>query len=210
MTQHHLQTDTEEDKILSDGKCLTPFQRKLLQKALQDNNLSKKYRQRIQIMLLTDEGKHITEICRELGCSHITVRNWSMIAYSGQAHNWKSSPLGRPKSVSSQYLERLKELVSHSPKEIQIPGKSYTYPIAHWTAKKLSQHLKAELGIQLSDRHINRLLKDMGLATRQLSSNLPENTDDENLVIGDLSSVQVSDVGDWWTFQPFKISTIGN
>jgi ATP-binding cassette, subfamily B, bacterial HlyB/CyaB len=50
---------------------LTPFQRKLLHKSLQED-LPESYRQRIQIMLLADEGKSQTQICKTLGCSPAT------------------------------------------------------------------------------------------------------------------------------------------
>jgi transposase len=145
---------------------LTTFQGKLLQKTLQDENLSDKYRQRIQIMLLADEGKTQAQICQQLGCSPITVRHWITMARTGQANNWLSSPLGRPKVVNDEYLERLKELVTQSPKQVNIPNTPYKYVNTYWTANKLSQHLQKELGIELSDRQINRLLKEMGLSSR--------------------------------------------
>jgi transposase len=76
--------------------------------------------------------------------------------------------LGRPKIVNHQYIERLKELVSSSPRE-------YGYAFSDWTAQWLSKHLAKELGIQISDRHINRLLKQMGLSTKRKSSLTTEN-----------------------------------
>ena len=121
---------------------LTPFQRKLLQNSLQDD-LSKQYRQRIQIMLLADEGKSQSEICQTVGCSVPMARHWIMIARLGQAHNWQQQPPGRPHKVNSEYLERLKELVSNSPKD-------YDYPFQRWTAHWLSKHLAQEFGIQLT------------------------------------------------------------
>lgn len=138
---------------------LTPFQRKALQKILEQEGLPKKYRQRIQIMLLADEGKTQSQICQLVNCSRMTVRHWILVAKSGEAHNWNSSPLGRPKIVDEQYRERLKELMSHSPKD-------FGYSFRRWTAQWLSKHLAKELGVEVGVRHINRLLKEMGLSTR--------------------------------------------
>jgi transposase len=72
---------------------------------------------------------------------------------------WNQQPVGRPKTINDQYLDRLKELVSHSPKQ-------FGYPFDRWTAQWLRKHLLQETGVAISDRHINRLLKQMGLSTR--------------------------------------------
>jgi transposase len=148
-------------------RVLTSFQRKLLQKRLQEN-LSESYRQRIEIMMLTDEGKTQTEICQTLGCCSATARHWMHVARSGMAHQWQDSPVGRPRAVNEEYLERLKELVNSNPRD-------YDYSFRRWTANWLSKHLAKEFGIQVSERHVKRLLKQMGLSTR-----LKPNTTEEN------------------------------
>jgi diguanylate cyclase (GGDEF)-like protein/PAS domain S-box-containing protein len=68
--------------------------------------------------------------------------------------------LGRSKVTTDEYLGRLQELVSSSPKD-------YGYSRKQWTGQMLKQHLARELGIEVSDRHINRLLQRMGLSIRQ-------------------------------------------
>lgn len=138
--------------------CLTPAQRQLLLQSLQPH-LRPEYSRRIQIMLLTDEGNSRAQICQKIGCAPETARYWMTIAQSGQAHRWHDHTIGRPKAVHSLYCNRLKELVSQHPHQ-------HGYPFQRWTAKWLSQHLEKEFGIPISDRHINRLLKQMGLATR--------------------------------------------
>jgi transposase len=152
-----VQDDIKEEKAFT-GKYLTSFQRQLLQKSLQED-LSNAYRQRIQIMLLADEEKSQAQICRILGCCPATVRHWTHIVRAGIALQWQECPFGRQKIVNDQYLERLQELVSHSPRD-------YGYCFERWTANWLSKYLAKELGIQVSDRHVARLLKQMGLSTR--------------------------------------------
>ncbi|MEQ8756501.1 MAG: helix-turn-helix domain-containing protein [Coleofasciculus sp. G1-WW12-02] len=166
---------------------LTPFQRKRLQKSLQ-GDLATHYRQRIEIMLLADEGKTQTEICKRLGCCPATARHWILMAHSGMAHQWQDSPRGRPKAVNEDYLERLQELVSRSPRE-------FGYSFQRWTANWLAKHLAQEFGIQVSDRHINRLLTQMGLSTRQKPSHTPEQTPQRvtSISIQDLPSASVAD-----------------
>jgi transposase len=157
-----------------ESKFLTPFQRKVLLKNLQ-NNSQPEYRRRIEIMLLADMGKSQTHICEMIGCSQEMARYWIGIAEAGMAHKWNQRPLGRPKIVNDEYIERLKELVNCSPRE-------YGYAFSDWTAQWLSKHLAKELGIQISDRHINRLLKQRGLSTKRKSSPLIT-TENQDLAI---------------------------
>lgn len=140
------------------GQYLTPFQRKLLHKSLK-TDLRPEYRRRIEIMLLADTGQSQTQICEALDCSPDMARYWISMAQTGNAHHWSDRPMGRPKTVKEQYLNRLKELVSNSPRE-------YGYAFQRWTAQWLGKHLEKELGIKVSNCHINRLLKQMGLSTR--------------------------------------------
>ena len=167
------------------GHCLTPFQRKLLLKRI-NADLRAEYRRRIEIMLLADRGRSQSQICVELGCSQETARYWIAMAQSGNAHKWDEHPRGRPKNVNEDYLNRLKELVSNSPRE-------YGYPFQRWTAQWLSKHLAKEMGIEISDRHINRLLKEMGLSTRKKATEIqPAMSElgnrDTNITIGDLQT----------------------
>jgi transposase len=179
------------------GQCLTPFQRKLLLKTLQ-TELRPEYRRRIEIMLLADIGRSQTQICAALGCAHETARFWIAIAQTGQAHQWENRQMGRPKTVNEQYCDRLKELVNQSPRE-------YGYSFQRWTAQWLGKHLEKELDIKVSDCHINRLLKQMGLSTRskphtdkELEQNSP--SDSSNLEIRDLTSTAEPEYGEIWLF----------
>jgi transposase len=138
---------------------LTPFQRQLLLAKL-DTESRSEYRRRIEIILLADAGKSQTQICAALGCAQETARYWIAMLQAGLALHWYSQPMGRPKAVNDRYLERLQELLTHSPRD-------YGYAFQYWTAHWLSKQLAKELSIEVSARHINRLLKDMGLSTRQ-------------------------------------------
>ena len=150
-------------KLRKDSYYLTSFQRKLLEKNLQNNELSQQYKKRLEIMLLADQGKSQTEICELVDCCQSTARHWILVAKSGQAHNWQNSPIGRPKAVSEAYLQRLQYLVKNSPQ-------NFGYPFRRWTAAWLTKHLAKEFGIKISDRHLNRLLKELGLSTRLTKS----------------------------------------
>jgi transposase len=163
------------------GIYLTAFQRKLLLKNL-ETDLRPEYRRRIEIMLLADAGQSQTQICEALGCSQETARHWITMAQTGQAHHWSDRLMGRPKAVNKQYLARLQELASHSPRE-------YGYSFERWTGQWLSKHLAKEMGIKVSACHINRLLKEMGLSTRQIRKTAGQeidNTKNSRITIGNL------------------------
>jgi transposase len=162
------------------SRFLTAFQRKALLKHLQ-TNLSPEYQRRLEIMLLADMGKSQTQICQILGCSQEMARYWISRAEAGLAHKWNEHSLGRPKTINDQYIQRLKELVSKSPRD-------YGYAFQKWTAQWLSKHLANECGIEISDRHINRLLKNMGLSTK------PKNTSEKITNHKTNSGIKISDL----------------
>lgn len=191
----------EEGKMANDklSQYLTPFQHKLLLKNL-ETDLRPEYRRRIEIMLLADAGQSQTQICEALGCSQETARYWIGMAKSGQAHHWDERLMGRPKAVNEQYLDRLKELASNSPRE-------YGYPFQRWTAQWLSKHLAKEFGIKVSNYHITRLLKSMGLSTRtrrEKEETLTDSTQNSSIMIGDLHSNSAPDL--LWSLNLVNIS----
>ena len=165
------------------GQHLTRFQRQLLENHLETETISE-YRQRIEIMLLADEGQTQTQICRVLGCSPLTARHWIFMAKSGHAHNWQEQPIGRPKIVNADYLNRLKELVSKSPRDF-----GYSFP--RWTGQWLGKHLAKEFNIEVSARHINRLIKEVGASVKR-----PVDVDRRQVQSGTLHQLAIVDLPD--------------
>jgi transposase len=209
---HKHQQAAKRAKRKAVGRYLTSFQRKLLQKSLQPD-LSDKLRQRIQIMLLADEGKTQVQICQELGCCQTTARHWITMARTNQAHQWKCNPIGRPKSVDEEYIRRLKQLVAQNPQEVNVPNQDHQYPFRRWTGQKLSQHLDQELGIKVSPQHLNRLLKQMGLSIRpqptsEKANNYSGDTfgdrDPKSIQIDNLETISMIETSEVWNFNPLS------
>ncbi len=161
------------------GRFLSTFEHNFLQRILQTETRPE-YRRRIEIMLLADAGRSRKQICGALKCSQETVRYWSGIAQLGEAHRYRDALIGRPKTIDAAYVERLKALV-------QLDPRTCGYPFQRWTARWLSKHLEKEFEIEISDRHINRLLKQMGLSTRASQPESQELATD-NIKIQDLQS----------------------
>ncbi|WP_404800448.1 helix-turn-helix domain-containing protein [Atlanticothrix silvestris] len=178
------------------------FQRQMLQKSLQED-LPKSYHQRIQIMLLADERKTQREICQILGCCPATARHWTHIARAGMAHQWQDCPIGRPKIMNEEYLERLRELLNNSPRD-------YGYSFGRWTASWLAKHLAKEFGVEVSDRHLKRLLKQMGLSTLPKPKNAEQRTNEQptssKILISDLKSAAITDNSE---FLPINFAKLG-
>ncbi|AFY78104.1 MAG: helix-turn-helix domain containing protein [Hydrococcus sp. C42_A2020_068] len=167
--------------VKQQDRDIAPELEKLILDTLSQQDLRPEHRRRLEIVLRTEMGQSQAEICAALGCSQDTARYWMSVAQTGQIHNVYDHPIGRPKTVNQQYLDRLQELVSHSPQ-------NYGYSFKRWTAQWLRKHLAKELGIEVSDRHINRLLKQMGLSTRKKDkrSTKPSWRKGSSIIIADL------------------------
>ncbi|TVQ43096.1 MAG: helix-turn-helix domain-containing protein [Gloeocapsa sp. DLM2.Bin57] len=158
MSQDNQDTGKRNRYPSINGKYLTDFQRNFLKESLKKEH-RKAYRQRIEIMLLADEGFAQTTICKTLQCAPDTARYWMTMARIGLAHLWGERLIGRPRKVNEAYLARLTELIANGPK-------NYGYSFNRWTGQSLSKHLAQEFAIEISPRHLNRLLKSLNLSLK--------------------------------------------
>ena len=164
----------------SQGIYLTSFQRQMLRDNL-DGDLRANHRQRLEIVLLTDAGKTQAEICRNLGCSAATASRWMQLTRAGLAHQYLDYPVGRPKVVTDEYREFLRELLDRSPRD-------YGYPFKSWTVSWLGKHIAKEKGLVVSQSHLKRVMREWGLSTRK-SAQQPPSRSTANISIGDLSQL---------------------
>lgn len=164
----------------SEGIYLTPFQRQLLAEkiAKEPDNA---YRQRLEIILLTDRGNNQATICRTLGCSAGTASRWIQLTKAGLAHQYLDCPVGRPKVVTDEYIELLRELLHHSPRD-------YGYPFKTWTIDWLGKHIAKEQGIAVSHSHLKRVMRELGLSTRTKLQQ-PQSSSTANIFIADLPDI---------------------
>ncbi len=162
----------------SAGTYLTSFQRHLLHENMK-KELPNSYRQRLEIILLTDDGKTQAEICRVLGCSTATASRWIQLTKAGLAHKYLDCPVGRPKIVTDEYIEFLQRLLQNSPRD-------YGYPFKTWTISWLGKHLAKEMGIEVSESHLKRVMRDLGLSTRSKAQPEKYTQSGANILIADL------------------------
>jgi transposase len=159
---------------------LTPFQRQMLEENLQQE-LPSSYRQRLEIILLTDRGRSQAEICRTLGCCTATASRWIQLTKAGLAHKYLDCPVGRPKIVTDEYIELLRTLLQHSPR-------NYGYPFKNWTVNWLSKHIAKEMGIEVSESHLKRVMGELGLSTRTKAQPDRSRQSNANIFIADLQT----------------------
>jgi transposase len=162
ISQHRKFWSTEKMSLNSEGTYLTSFQRHLLHENMK-KELPNSYKKRLEIILLTDDGKTQAEICRVLGCSTATASRWIQLTKTGLAHKYLDCPVGRPKIVTDEYIEFLQRLLQNSPRD-------YGYPFKTWTINWLGKHLAKEMGIEVSESHLKRVMRDLGLSTRSSSA----------------------------------------
>lgn len=92
-------------------------------------------------------------------------------------------------------------MLNHSPRK-------YGYAFNNWTSQWLSKHLATEFGIEISNRHINRLLKEMGLATQKRRSSKKVANQDTKV-----TGVRICDLqsdADSHLYQSFNLIQINN
>ena len=176
-------------------KDLSSFLTQIIPKDI-PTNLDETKRRRLEIAIRALMGQSQAEICAALGCSKNTARYWMAISQTEKANTWQENSVGRPKVVNETYLKRLRELVTHNPQ-------NYGYSFQRWTAKWLSKHLARELGIEISDRHVNRLLKQMGLSTRNQNQSINQKeslNQSSGIAIKDLNPASLSELNEslWW------------
>jgi transposase len=138
----------------STGKYLSLSQRQQLLEVLRQPNISNVAHKRIQIILLADEGKSQADICKLLDCTAATASKWTLIAESGKIDHWQKYRRGRPPKVDQLYLDRLRELITKSPRD-------FGYSFKRWSGVWLARHLEKEFGVALTPTHINRLRKQL-------------------------------------------------
>lgn len=126
-------------------------------------------RERALMILMNNNGKTAPEIAKILNRHPHTVRS--------QIRNYKDNGIeglnrdyspGRPKDLREEAIEKVKEWLQFSPQK-------YNFPHHQWTKKLLIKRFKQETGKDISDRTMNRVLKDAGFSYKKPKKTVPKN-----------------------------------
>jgi transposase len=91
--------------------------------------------QRLQIVLMSDEGKSVQEISQAVGLHPINVRKWiHRFAQHGVAGLSSGKPTGRPRHFTENQRHRIGRLFRTHPYSLGLP-------FAYWTLPRLRQYV---------------------------------------------------------------------
>lgn len=108
-------------------------------------------RRRRGIELLAQE-RSITEVARQLGCSHSSVILWRDTARRRGERGLKAKPVpGRPRKLSARQLGRLPRLLLRG-------AMAWGYSTDLWTTDRIAAVLKREFHVRYHRAHVGRLL----------------------------------------------------
>ena len=85
--------------------------------------------------------------------------------------------------------DRLKQLMSASPRDLG-------YPFSRWTGQWLSKHLAQEFNIDVTARHINRLIEEMSseIAAAKTAEQQQQGRKPRQISIADLYDAQSANI----------------
>jgi transposase len=145
--------------------------------------------QRAQMIRLSSRGKKCREIAELLGFSVPTVHRVIDAFNEEGLGGLPDKPReGRPRKVTEQYIQRLKEAVAQSPRDIG-------YPFSSWTAPRLREHLARKCNVLIHQDYLCRLMNKHGIVYRRprhVMGHLqdPEEYDEKKEVIRFLKKAQ--------------------
>jgi transposase len=118
---------------------------------------------RMHAVLLVALGNSCYRVAKWFGEDPRTVERWvRRFEESGAAALRNEHKSGRPARLGPQLAETLSELVANSPRDVG-------YALARWSGRLLKAHLQQRLGIALSVRQCQRLLRQLPRPARPRS-----------------------------------------
>lgn len=110
---------------------------------------------RLLAIALVLEGRSRSEAARVMGMDRQTLRDW-IIRYNEEGlEGLRDRPRsGRPCQLTAEQLDELEQLVEEGP-DIAIHG------VVRWRCADLQAQIKQRFDVELSERHVGRLLKKL-------------------------------------------------
>ena len=112
---------------------------------------------RAKIVLLSHEGKQVSEICAALSLDHQVVRRWLKryreFGFDGLKDRCRS---GRPPEIKPKVWEKVATLVVQSPERFGLP-------MERWSVRELATYLKRRFGWEVSKSSLSRFFRSAAL-----------------------------------------------
>lgn len=120
-----------------------------------------RYFHRLHVVLHILRGYSSYEAARFYGHSPRTIQYWiHRLLSSGLAGLWDRDRPGRPSQLSQSELEKLRNEILCSPRELE-------YDQNLWDGPLLSHHLKEHYGVTISIRQCQRLFHQLGFTLQR-------------------------------------------
>lgn len=123
---------------------------------------------RLLALALVLEGHSRSEAARQTGMDRQTLRDW-VIRYNAEGvAGLRDRPRpGRPRQLNQAQLAELARLVEAGP-DIEL------HKIVRWRCIDLQAEIKARFGVEVSERHVGRILKQLRFTRLSVRPRHPE------------------------------------
>ena len=151
---------------------LSGRQRRELKDALENWDDPREVR-RARAIWMSSQGWAVPHIAQALDVRRRTVRVWIDKYEDEELEGITTKPRsGRPPKADEDYRERLEEVVETPPRDLG-------YAFNTWTREHLALHMEKETGIEISPRHMGRLLDKLGFVYKRARHGLSHRRDPE-------------------------------
>lgn len=139
------------------GVRLNQKPRKRLQALVRRRTPEHRMVQRARVVVLSDQGKSIQQICLSLSIDHRVVRRWlkryGEAGFDGLEEKRRS---GRPTEIEAHVWQKLATLVVQSPEKFGLP-------LVRWSVRTLEDFIARRHGWRVSRASVSRFLRSMAL-----------------------------------------------
>lgn len=118
--------------------------------------------ERAKIILLSDGGRPITEVCEGLTLDRQVVRRWRKRFIEGGVHALSDQPRrGRAPTIKAAVWQKVATIVVQPPSRFDLE-------LPRWSVRELSRFLKKRYGHDVSRSSLSRFLRSMALKPHRI------------------------------------------
>jgi transposase len=140
----------------AEGITITPKQREEVDRQLHRMALTRRVRERLEMVKAAALGDDLRRIARWSGRSVVTVERWLVRFAQGGVDALADAPRsGRPVHADAAYLAAMETALERPPKQVGL-----VWDV--WTSERLSLYLEQQTGVRLSPGWLRALLSERG------------------------------------------------
>jgi transposase len=134
---------------------------------------SSKNSEKALMVLLSNDGKTVSEISLMLKRNQHTVRDWlKRYRNQGVMGLYRNFSPGRPGTLREKIKEHIRKIIKESPL-------SFKYQDSAWSVPLITFDVNKNLSVNASSKTVTRALKDMGYVYKRPSKTVPGHAPDK-------------------------------